>query len=268
MGSLGGKSSLQPSASRGYRGSLEFPSPEDRDSLTPDQKSAVQAFLHWLYRKRILEHVEYFDYEKSVFAYWGYPAGHPRPSAQEPGESLPPMIDGAKRSDSGEWVNGGPNCLLINRLIWKRLIHVDQREGGWPKLYHDPADGSWWETLTLAPRCGAAAHRLLTQLPVEQVSSSIRPAGSVSSKSRSRYFGRCLEEAARSTRTKTEPCPARPSATAVLGVQFDALTWEADRNLIVARVSASGSWDAVRWLRSQVDDRGIALQPGGCGERP
>jgi hypothetical protein len=139
------------------------------DSLTPDQKSAVQAFLHWLYRKRILEHVEYFDYEKSVFAYWGYPAGHPRPSAQELGESLPPMIDGAKRSDSGEWVNDGPNCLLINRLIWDRLIHVDQREGGWPKLYHDPADGSWWELAYPHTEMWGGGAPALTQLPVEQV---------------------------------------------------------------------------------------------------
>ena len=35
---------------------------------------------------------------------------------------------------------------------------------------------------------------------------------------------------------------------------FEALTCEADRDLIVARVLASGGWDAVRWLRSQLSD--------------
>jgi uncharacterized protein DUF6922 len=35
---------------------------------------------------------------------------------------------------------------------------------------------------------------------------------------------------------------------------FEALTWEADRDLIMARVLASGGWDAVRWLRSQLSD--------------
>jgi hypothetical protein len=35
---------------------------------------------------------------------------------------------------------------------------------------------------------------------------------------------------------------------------FRTLTWEADRDLIITRVLASGSWDAVKWLRSQVSD--------------
>jgi hypothetical protein len=35
---------------------------------------------------------------------------------------------------------------------------------------------------------------------------------------------------------------------------FEALTWEADRDLIVARVLASGSWTAVKWLRSRLSD--------------
>jgi hypothetical protein len=35
---------------------------------------------------------------------------------------------------------------------------------------------------------------------------------------------------------------------------FGALTWEADRDLIMARVLASGGWEAVRWLRSRVGD--------------
>ena len=35
---------------------------------------------------------------------------------------------------------------------------------------------------------------------------------------------------------------------------FKALTGEADRNLIIARVLASGSWEAVTWLRSRVSN--------------
>ena len=35
---------------------------------------------------------------------------------------------------------------------------------------------------------------------------------------------------------------------------FDALTWEKDRDLITARVLASGGWDTVAWLRARVGD--------------
>ncbi len=35
---------------------------------------------------------------------------------------------------------------------------------------------------------------------------------------------------------------------------FEALTWENDRDLITARVLASGGWDAVTWLRSCLGD--------------
>jgi hypothetical protein len=35
---------------------------------------------------------------------------------------------------------------------------------------------------------------------------------------------------------------------------FETLTWEEDRDLIIARVLAAGSWEAVAWLRSQVSD--------------
>jgi hypothetical protein len=38
---------------------------------------------------------------------------------------------------------------------------------------------------------------------------------------------------------------------------FKALTWENDRNLIIARVLASGGWDAVTWLRSHLGDRAL-----------
>lgn len=38
---------------------------------------------------------------------------------------------------------------------------------------------------------------------------------------------------------------------------FKALTWENDRDLITARVLASGGWDAVTWLRSRLGDRAL-----------
>lgn len=36
---------------------------------------------------------------------------------------------------------------------------------------------------------------------------------------------------------------------------FAALSWETDRDLIMARVLISGDWAAVTWLRSCVEDR-------------
>ena len=36
---------------------------------------------------------------------------------------------------------------------------------------------------------------------------------------------------------------------------FDTLTWEEDRELIISRVLISGSWDAVTWLRSRAGDQ-------------
>lgn len=38
---------------------------------------------------------------------------------------------------------------------------------------------------------------------------------------------------------------------------FETLTWENDRDLIIGRVLASGGWDAVTWLRSRVGDRAL-----------
>ena len=38
---------------------------------------------------------------------------------------------------------------------------------------------------------------------------------------------------------------------------FAALSWEDDRDLIIARVLTSGDWDAVTWLRSRVGDRAL-----------
>ena len=38
---------------------------------------------------------------------------------------------------------------------------------------------------------------------------------------------------------------------------FAALDWAADRNLIIGRVLTSGSWDAVTWLRSTLEDNAL-----------
>lgn len=37
-------------------------------------------------------------------------------------------------------------------------------------------------------------------------------------------------------------------------VDFDTLTWEADRDFIVGRILASGSWELVLWLRRAAGD--------------
>ena len=36
---------------------------------------------------------------------------------------------------------------------------------------------------------------------------------------------------------------------------LETLSWENDRDLIIARVLTSGDWDAVAWLRSRLEDR-------------
>ncbi|MDD3927579.1 MAG: hypothetical protein PHT33_13065 [bacterium] len=38
---------------------------------------------------------------------------------------------------------------------------------------------------------------------------------------------------------------------------FDDLNWQDDRDLITLRVLASGTWDAVKWLRDMLDDRSL-----------
>jgi hypothetical protein len=139
------------------------------DPLTPDQKSAVQAFLHWMYRERWGG--ELVEDEKSLLAYWGYPGDTPFPSEGEAHEALPTVIDGARRTENGELENDGPNCQLINRLVANRLIHVDQREGGWPKLYHDPSDGAYWELDYPHTEMYGGGAPMLTRLSAEQVRS-------------------------------------------------------------------------------------------------
>jgi len=39
--------------------------------------------------------------------------------------------------------------------------------------------------------------------------------------------------------------------------EFGRLRWESDRELIVARVLAAGSWPMIRWLRDQLGDDGL-----------
>ncbi|MBI4640767.1 MAG: hypothetical protein HY731_08740 [Candidatus Tectomicrobia bacterium] len=39
--------------------------------------------------------------------------------------------------------------------------------------------------------------------------------------------------------------------------EFEELTWEYDRDLIIRRVLIDGTWDAVTWLRSCIGDIGL-----------
>ena len=38
---------------------------------------------------------------------------------------------------------------------------------------------------------------------------------------------------------------------------FKTLTWDDDRDLIIARVLASGTWEAITWLRACLGDRAL-----------
>jgi hypothetical protein len=40
---------------------------------------------------------------------------------------------------------------------------------------------------------------------------------------------------------------------------FKTLTWEEDRDLIIARVLASGTWEAIAWLRSCLGDQALRV---------
>jgi hypothetical protein len=144
------------------------------DPLDREQKAAVRAFLHWIYRQRLRERGELFPGEQSVLTYWGYPEGHPSPSIQKVTDPLPPIIPGAKRSDSGECVVDGENCQLIQRLIGNRFVHVDQRGDGWTRLYHDPAGGDYWELTYPYPEMYGGGPPTLSRLSVEQVKALYR----------------------------------------------------------------------------------------------
>ena len=38
---------------------------------------------------------------------------------------------------------------------------------------------------------------------------------------------------------------------------FKTLTWDDDRDLIIARVLASGTWEAITWLRARLGDQAL-----------
>ncbi|MEW6750463.1 MAG: hypothetical protein AB1505_05730 [Candidatus Latescibacterota bacterium] len=54
-------------------------------------------------------------------------------------------------------------------------------------------------------------------------------------------------------------------------VPFEALTWPRDRDFVVGRVLAQGTWDDIRWLRARVRDEGLSawiLTHAGRGLSP
>jgi len=52
------------------------------------------------------------------------------------------------------------------------------------------------------------------------------------------------------------PSPRLPAMLRTLfwDYDFETLTWEKDRDLVIARVLTSGAWQAVTWLRSCLGD--------------
>src|SRR6266511_3938443 len=66
------------------------------DPLNPDQKAAVRAFLHWLYKRWLLEGSVLLDTGISLLAYWGYPEGFPPSASEQRDDALPPVIAGAR----------------------------------------------------------------------------------------------------------------------------------------------------------------------------
>jgi len=38
---------------------------------------------------------------------------------------------------------------------------------------------------------------------------------------------------------------------------FNALTWEEDRDLVIKRILTSGDWNAIIWLRSRIGDESL-----------
>jgi len=39
--------------------------------------------------------------------------------------------------------------------------------------------------------------------------------------------------------------------------EFKTLTWDDDHDLIIARVLASGTWEAITWLRTRMEDQAL-----------
>jgi hypothetical protein len=140
------------------------------DPLTSEQKAAVRSFCHWLYRKRVREDGELLHPdEKALMAYWGYPDGRPPHAEEGSSDPLPPVISGVIRGADGQWEVDGKTCQFIQQLIWNRFVHVDQREGGWTLLYHDPSDGTYWEYTYPHSEMHGGGPPVLTRLSVEEV---------------------------------------------------------------------------------------------------
>src|SRR5207249_11685493 len=61
---------------------------------------------------------------------------------------------------------------------------------------------------------------------------------------------------------KSDKSTKRPSLPALLrplfwDYDFKTLTWDDDRDLIIARVLASGTWEAIIWLRAHLGDQAL-----------
>ncbi len=61
---------------------------------------------------------------------------------------------------------------------------------------------------------------------------------------------------------KSAKSTKRPSLPALLrplfwDYDFKTLTWDDDRDLIIARVLASGTWEAITWLRARLGDQAL-----------
>ncbi len=57
-----------------------------------------------------------------------------------------------------------------------------------------------------------------------------------------------------------EPIAELPSCVRELLWEYDpsGVSWEEDRDLVIQKVLARGSWEAVRWVRRRAGDRALA----------
>jgi hypothetical protein len=65
-----------------------------------------------------------------------------------------------------------------------------------------------------------------------------------------------LIEKAASFQTKREKATPLPQSLQAFfwDFRFDQLTWEADRELVIRRLMAHGSWEVISWLRRKIGD--------------
>lgn len=61
-------------------------------------------------------------------------------------------------------------------------------------------------------------------------------------------------KSAKSTKESELPALLRPL---FWDYDFKTLTWDDDRDLIIARVLASGTWEAITWLRTRLGDQAL-----------